>query len=244
MKTNCLAGTGVFFVIIILLSCEKTSTGSNDILQSSTIEDESASFDITKDLIAWYPFSKNLVDYSNHGHNGTKVGTVRFGNDRLGNPSSALKLGSGYVVTDNFFNFQRTDSFTVTTWFKITSNPPAGRLISNECPEGNFRIASSGITSGVYAVYFGAYYIFDTITVNRWYYLTYTYKKKNVKLYRDGVLKYTGRDNGTDVITNCSPFTIGSKASSGSDFWQGAIDELRIYSRPLTAKQINYLYTH
>ena len=48
-------------------------------------------------------------------------------------------------------------------------------------------------------------------------------------------------------IANTKPLTIGyQKSSSGvyNDYFIGSIDEIRIYNRPLTTQEIQFLATH
>jgi hypothetical protein len=115
------------------------------------------------------------------------------------------------VVTDPFFDYQRKDSFSVAMWFTITTNSSNGRLLSTECPEGNFRMAA--YDNGAYGFQFGGLYVNDTVTLNTWNYLVYTFKAGTIKVYKNGVLKYKGRDTDAQTLNYCAPFTIGAKAS-------------------------------
>lgn len=196
----------------------------------------------TRGLIAYYPFDGNLNDYSGNEHNGTAIGSISYGSDHLGESNSTLNLGSGRVVTDNFFSFQRTDSFSVSVWFTLATSAGGGRLISTECPEGNFRIAA--YDNGVYAIQFGAsnFYIYDTVTLNTWNHIVYIYNNGKVDVYKNGVLKYSQISTDTEPLHYCAPFTIGAKASPAYDLWQGSIDNLRIYNGALDSFEARNLY--
>jgi len=231
----------------LLLSCSKSKTDVQNLVNSVSSENELTAFDtssLSKGLVAFYPFKKNLFDYSGNNHNGTAVGTAIYVPDHKGKPNSALQLGSARIVTDNFFNFKMTDTFSISVWFTSDINNAGGRLLSTECPEGNFRVSSYG--GGVYAWQLGSaqYYIYDTVASNTWNYLVYTYKKGKVQLYKNGVLKYSGTNSSTDALNYCAPFTIGAKASPSYDMWQGNIENLRVYNRVLTKTEINYLFKH
>jgi hypothetical protein len=194
-------------------------------------------------LLAYFHFDGNVQDASGNGNNGTVVNSVSYGSNWKGSASSALQLGAGRVTTNlQLMAVQRSDAFSISFWFKDGGNTGAGRLVSNECPEGNFRIAS--YQNGVYAMQIGGFYVYDTVALNTWTHISYNYSNRNIKIYKNGVLKVQTTDTGTDPLSYCAPFTIGAKASSAYDQWVGSIDELRIYNRVLTDKEVNYLATN
>jgi Concanavalin A-like lectin/glucanases superfamily len=193
-------------------------------------------------LVAYFPFNGSLADSSGDNNNGIANGTLSYTADHFGKPGSALLLGSGYVTTDTFFQFQKTSAFSISVWFTKGAASSSGRLVSTECPEGNFRIASQSNTQYIFA--YTSQYVFDTVAVNTWNHLVYNYNNRQINIYKNGLLLYSGTDTSTEAIHYCAPFTIGAKASAGFDLWQGSVDELRIYNRDLTIREINYLYTH
>src|SRR5215831_14583952 len=175
----------------LLYSCQKDQS---DLRSISTFKDDPIveSIDtsqLRQGLVAYYPFRGDVLDHSGNNHNSSVVGTVSFGRNHLGKRNSSLNLGSGYVVTDQFFNFERSDSFSVAMWFKLNTSSSGGRLISTECPEGNFRIAAGD--NGAYAFQFGNY-IWDTVALNTWNYIVYTYDQRRVRIYKNDTLMYKG----------------------------------------------------
>jgi Concanavalin A-like lectin/glucanases superfamily/Secretion system C-terminal sorting domain len=193
-------------------------------------------------LVAWYPFSGNTLDSSGNENNGSVIGSLSYTYDHLNNSNSALLLGSGRVTTNSsMFNFSYDSSFTISFWV-LDKGSSGGRLISTECPEGNFRISTYG--NGVYTIQYGssANYLYDTLQLNVWYHLAYVFDKRNVKLYKNGTLKTSNYNNDFELLNYCAPFTIGAKASPSYDNWNGAIDELTIHSKSLTENEILNIY--
>ena len=209
---------------------------------------QTSGININNGLLAWYSFSGNAIDSSGNNNNGSYVNTVNFTTDHLGNVNSALSLNGGsnngrIITNSSFFNFQYTNAFSISFWvFDAGSN--GGRLVSTENPEGNFRISSYG--NGAYAIAFGGSvaYVYDTLSLNTWTHITYTYDNRVVNLYKNGALKYTGTNSSIDLFNYGTPFTIGSKAASAYDNWLGKLDELRIYNRAITATEAKYLAAH
>jgi gliding motility-associated-like protein len=194
-------------------------------------------------LVAYYPFCGNANDISGNNYNGAIVGSsVPFVNDRFNISSSAAQLGSGAITANSsVFNFARTATFTVSFWFTKETTANGGRLISTECPEGNFRVAA--YNNGNYAVQYGDY-ISDVVTLNEWTHLSYTYNNRVEKVYINGVLKYTNYDASTEALNFCNPFTIGAKASNTSaDRWVGKIDDLVVHNRALSDCEVTQLFT-
>ncbi|MBC8481302.1 MAG: ankyrin repeat domain-containing protein, partial [Planctomycetes bacterium] len=74
-------------------------------------------------------------------------------------------------------------------------------------------------------------------SINKLEHITVVYDNKQPKLYINGTLKRTGIKSGK--IVHALPSTIGG-ASSG--YFKGVIDEVRIYSRALSAQEIQQLY--
>lgn len=200
-------------------------------------------------LVAYYPFNGNVGDSSGNAKHGTAVGAVNYGTDHNGNASSALSLGGGFnngrVTTNNsMFNFQYTDSFTVAFWLLDAGTSSSnGRIISTENPEGNFRISTYG--GGIYAVQFGGgsdVYLYDTVQPNQWNHIAYTFTNRSVKFYKNGVLKTTRTNNSVEVLNYGTAFTIGSKAASSYDTWNGKIDEVALWARAINANEVAELY--
>ena len=76
-------------------------------------------------------------------------------------------------------------------------------------------------------------------SANVWHHLAYTYDGTTHILYIDGVEQATSTSVGqTGTVTSVQ---IGA-ASNYSEYFNGRIDEVRIYNTALTAAQISALY--
>ena len=75
------------------------------------------------------------------------------------------------------------------------------------------------------------------IPLNTWTHLATTYDGTSQRFYVNGALVNTVSSPGAITQAN-GALRIGGNASSTGEFFQGLIDEVRIYSRPLSAAEI------
>jgi hypothetical protein len=102
-------------------------------------------------------------------------------------------------------------------------------------------IVSTGVMAVVYkvagtdrgAVSSGAVFVNKT-----WSYVCYVWNGSGVSIYKDGASVAT--TSNPDSIANVS--VIGARDASGNGNWDGKIDDMRVYSRALSATEIKQLY--
>jgi beta-lactam-binding protein with PASTA domain len=75
------------------------------------------------------------------------------------------------------------------------------------------------------------------LPLNTWTHLATTYDGANQRFYVNGVLVGTTPGTGGIVVSN-GAIRIGGNASSTGEFFQGLIDEVRVYNRALSAAEI------
>ena len=74
------------------------------------------------------------------------------------------------------------------------------------------------------------------LTAGAWTHLAATYDGANLRLYKNGVLQTTTAAPGA-LLTSANPLRIGGNTIWG-EYFDGRIDEVRIYNRPLSAAEI------
>ena len=182
------------------------------------------------------------LDSSGNGNNGTLVGNPRWGAGKLG---GALDFdGNGdYVDCGNAQIFSITDAFTLTVWINwrtrtgdwqtiIAKGDNTWRLARN----GSGTTVDFGFTDGGPRGWLSVATARD-VPLNEWHHVTATIDKvEGAKIYLDGVLDGTNPDTGgiTTGGTNY-PVRIGENAQAQGRFWNGLIDDVRIYKRVLAA---------
>lgn len=156
-------------------------------------------------------------------------------------------------------DFSGTNAFTIAAWAYPTSTVAdevifsrGGAHTANDSMVYNLTKHTSDSDRWQTVVSDGT----DKIQVNvdgsldqdQWQFVVSTWDGTDLKLYKNGSL--IGQDTkssfslwdggGTDKNRNTA---IGKNARNDSDFWEGMIDEVRIYDRALTSTEISNLYS-
>jgi hypothetical protein len=196
-------------------------------------------------LVAAYSFDEGtgttVNDLSGNGNTGTIsnatwTSSAKFGNALVFNgtnsvvtipDSASLHLSSGMTleawVNPSLVNsvwrdviYKNADNYYV----EATSNNPAS------VPGGGSTIGSTDST--IYGL--------TALTPNTWAYLTLTYDGTMLRLYVNGVQVSSMAASGT-IASSANPLQIGGD-SFHTQFFQGTIDEVRVYNVALNQTQI------
>ena len=207
----------------------------------------------TNGLVAAYDFENNVQDVSGNGHNGTLIGTTNFASGYNGLALELTGSGSVDLGTDAVFN--PTGSFSVSIWANITNwgNQWAHAMIGNRgedgigwqirkySGEGSFCFTTRGIGQDDTASNANA-------PLNEWVNIVCVYDNvANTKtIYINGSFdRQVNTDADAQIAATTHNTYIGARATGGNDaqeaFFEGMLDEIRIYDRPLTAAEARYI---
>jgi hypothetical protein len=199
-------------------------------------------------LIADYPLNGNANDASGNNHNGSVVGASPC-KDRFGKANSALSFNG----VDNYISFEsiplkKLDNCSLSAWINpasIDQDSMAVCMGSDDGRIGNgFEFGVSGGNSPgnhLYGIlgsvaWIDSGYIFPS--PNAWYHVVMLRTNGVTKFYVNGI-----QTANTESRRPFAPkaFTIGS--ATGIRFFNGMIDDVRIYNRALSASEIQAIYT-
>lgn len=217
---------------------------------------------LAANLEAFYPFSGNSNDESGWGNNGLVVGAALVA-DRNGNKNEAYSFDgvSNFIDVNNKFFENGWDSSSVSFWMSpsaIGSTLNAGHTILNTYPHNGTGISfdyNGGSTVSFWknsspearnwdVLFFN---LFNTVwtTTNNWSHITITKSGFNYLYYVNGVIDKRETAVVSPSLYKCSlRFGASSLDSLGAEFFNGKLDEIRIYSRTLSDREILYLATH
>lgn len=212
-----------------------------------------------------------VIDRSGHGHHGAVAGDVRFEPSFKGTAARFTARNSYIVCPDEELNVNGWRQVTVSAWIQYHHIRTYGCIVSRGEVTGEgcggmalfaggingpkwyhniFRLSVGGEAVDVNGSgYNGAENGYPT--VGRWYHLVGTYDGKKLCLYIDGALNQTREyvlpDGGiTDpAVTKLVIGTDGmrSRITTWEDvFFDGLVDEVRIYNRALSKEEVDGLY--
>jgi len=200
----------------------------------------------TNGLIAYYAMENSVSDSSGNGLNGTILGNPNF---VAGHEGMALDLdGYGdyvYCGYDPLFNVT-TNEITVSAWVTIRSiaNEWAAIAAKGEYawrlgnaswdPRFHFGISiynapDTACLDGVTAVGY-----------NDWHHVAGMFDGSNIMVYLDGALDASVPTTESISINNAY-MLIGDNPEATGRYWDGIIDELKIYDRALSEGELRYL---
>jgi hypothetical protein len=197
---------------------------------------------ITNGLVAYYPFNGNANDATGNGNNGIVVQATPCA-DRFGNDDSAYNFNG----VDSYIGFatvpiSQLDNWTMTAWVKPALLNQTGIAVALGYDDGN---SGNGYSLGIYFsqlhVVFGGVADFDggfTFTsTSQWYQVVMLRSSGVMSFYVNAVLTPSSI-TATPLVPTA--FRIGS--DSGIRFFNGAIDDVRIYNRALSSNEVAQLY--
>lgn len=221
-------------------------------------------------LVAWYPFDRNLSDASGFNQHATnKSGMSIFVPDRKGNPAAAILMnGKTDLLTAPVASaIEPTGSLSVSAYYKLNSTAIQNLVCRrkkfdcftkedfgglswslNACSqrEPHFAVISPddidcesprGIDR-----YTDIVYGMTKLDTGQWYHVACVFEAGIQRMYVNGNLKQT-LSRPFQKIRNCDTtmWVIGGFVNELPVYFNGVIDDIRIYNRALTQEELEAL---
>jgi hypothetical protein len=205
-----------------------------------------------KSLILYMPMDEGagstVGDASPYGNNGEIVGNAVW---IPGQSGLALEIvGGSHVVVPEIPEYDVTSAVTVMTWMRTTTVTTWARLIDKSQWQSNgfdlvlnqgnhipgFEFFVNNTTSQVNAM--------TPVDDGEWHFIVGTYGDQTLRIYVDGIQEGEGQSTGgVDINPNDWPIMLGAEASSnGGQQYVGALDEVALFSRELSAEEIQDIF--
>jgi hypothetical protein len=206
----------------------------------------------SQNLIAFYPFNGNAKDSSGKGYHGTINGTLTSVKDRYGNANSAYSFdgSTGYIeITQTAF---KLNNYTYSAWIYMDLDPvdncvmSVGDTTANQsmyvyydAPNTLFGIGLTAYNSDKSKITFVPFG--KPAETRRWYHLTITRSNTKLIYYIDGSLWKSATITKLPGYGTDTKAYIGMKYG-GMDFFNGVIDDVRIYDAAMTGTAVAALH--
>ena len=194
-------------------------------------------------LVQHWPFDGNANNAVSGGINAI-IHSAHLTTDRFDNPNSAYYFDGDWdrMQADNAANFGK-ESFTANVWVNSTQTSGFGDILRTHNGNGHgwlFRF-----NEGKIEIWEGSTYKIGITSVNsyadgKWHMMTYVrdVEKMVGQLYVDGI--YVCEYKMTGI--NDSPTTLWFGTYEVGEWYNGKMDDVRLYNRALTADEIAALY--
>ncbi|MFH1657468.1 MAG: LamG-like jellyroll fold domain-containing protein [bacterium] len=197
--------------------------------------------------VAVYNFNDGTVtDLSGNGNHGTRTGTTLVPSiPELGNALS-FNGSTDYVSVPDSNSLDLTTAGTIEVWAKKDTQKNYQMYVTKGIASANtgYQLMDYGSTGRIVLRWGsdGNNIITDEVVpTGVWYHIVGTYDGSNLMIYLNGSLAkkvpYT-----TDAVANTDPLMIGRRSTATSYFFDGILDEVRIYNESLTLSEIQQLY--
>jgi len=195
-------------------------------------------------LVAHYAFENDTLDSSGNGLHGTVFGDPGYVDGVKG---MALDFyGGNYVDCGGHAEFSFTDTMTVSTWVNIRSIT-TGWMAMIAKGENAWRLSINNETTGIHYAFTGGdrgWQAANTATelpFGEWYHVAATYDTNaGALVYINGVMDGSNADTG-GIVTNEMPLFLGDNPEATGRFFDGTLDEIKIFDRTLSAEEIGNL---
>ena len=229
-----------------------TITDSMDITNDLKISFKSASPIPINGLVAYYPFTDSSAnDFSGFVHNGIKY-NVLPDTDRFNNPQNSLRFnGSNSKILVNYStDFDITSKITLSVWIKYNGINAAvnetivGKWESSATLESYSLDIQSKKPRFILMLSNGS--VVESTSPNdinlmKWTHLVCVYDGTVHKVFINGVQVVSKNITGL-INTGNAPLVIGASNSGYLNWFNGSIDDVRIYKSSLSDSEIQTLY--
>ena len=193
-------------------------------------------------LVASYQFENNANDNSPNGNHGTEEGGPMY---QVSRPGMGMAIDfdgvDDYVDCGNDASLDITEEVTITAWLR-TGDAGNGEHNPYVAKGDHAYALKHGVANNLeFFVYDGGWYTVtsavDASFNDTWRHLAGIYDGTELKLYLDGELEAVTAYIGA-IATSTDNLNIGRNSEVADRFFDGTIDDVRIYDYALTHAEV------
>jgi hypothetical protein len=205
----------------------------------------STSPDITTGLVGHWSFDNTAQDSSGNANHATLTGSPTYTTGKVGTGALSLNGTSQYAQAPDANTLDLSNPFTLSAWV----NPSVALSDFRSILVKNYTYflygsVSSYCGAGSVLGGFGGGTVCQAspLPANTWTHLALTYNGSTLALYRNGNPTPVVTASATGTPTNTTG-TLQIGASQYGEYFNGKIDDVRVYNRALSGMDIQALYT-
>ena len=201
--------------------------------------------DLNDGLILDFSFTGNALDESGTGNDGTVFNAVLIP-DRFGNQDGAYQFGANrYILVNSDSTLNLTNALTMSAWIYLNANSPSWQSI--------FCKGETSSMNSPYALLIRNYkvtflpnrtecYSSMSVPTDEWVHVAVVWDGNTIKYYINAV-----RDSYEDTYINAlnvvdNDLVIAKDAPGATEWFNGNLDDMRLYNRALSDYEITQLY--
>jgi hypothetical protein len=209
-------------------------------------------------IVGYWPFNNNANDLSSNLNHGSVHGATPTA-DRFNvtNHAYAFNGSSDYISVLNNASLSGFSGLSLASWIKSNTITGDNAIIAKW-----YQSLNCGSQSDTYISHLQNGYLqfvadfnntvglparpaMDSTYLNTWKHLVFVFRSStSLEVYVDGNMIYTTATSGTGICSSTNDLIFGANESSGSliRFFDGALDDIGVWSRGLSDCEIKKLY--
>jgi hypothetical protein len=218
-------------------------------------------------LVGYWPFCGNANDESGNGNDGVVNGAT-LTEDRFGNANAAYGFDglSNFIEVQDDSSIDLSNQYSLSVWVEIpdytlnNSEYPQRTILSKPRPVGGTGYSMIALTGnevpGLNTLRYGSGWnddvangfiaSSDTLPLDSWSHIVFTYDGVVAKLFKNGVESNSGSLN-LNLLNSDQPLFFGKEFDFNNAldnrWFKGNLDDIAIYNRALTPAEVQELYT-
>lgn len=208
----------------------------------------------TEDLVLSMKFDGDLTDSSGNSYDGEcTYGNITYGEGIYG--KCAVFNGKSYIEVQDNNDLDLKDNFTISLWaykenMKQDNVPYVYKAEDENCWATPYNLYEHFRNTPAIYMHDGdagtelnQFRVDGTpVDIRQWFLLTVTYNGSEVRMYQNGQLMKKVNVSGATAATVGNLYIGMMVGLDGSIYYKGKMDDLRIYSRALSANEVGTLY--